>query len=265
MAETPHSTPSTAMAATDEPANGNGADQAAAPAPPVPVPALAPAPAQASEPADKRVNTSVEQDVEKTAGKKGSKREPPRRDAQFWTQVGIRTVFVLIGAALLGVAGHIAATAGATNIEKVYAAALSAAVLSIATDIIAFLLLLLRPAAAPAVCPLDGITIILAAVGIPSILNSSSQTTEDGVTWKLTIVIIAARILSIAMCIALCVLKRRQKAAKHVPKILEQKRRTATMSTISSNRNSIATASTSTRTPKSRSVAHSVITEEEES
>jgi hypothetical protein len=136
------------------------------------------------------------------------------------------------------------------------------------------------------VCPLDGITIILAAVGIPSVLNSSSQTTEDGVAWKLIIVVMyaaplyfyltdrsiqgltrhsAARILSIVMCITVCVLKRRKKAAKHVPKILEQKHRTGTMSTISSNRNSIATASTSTRTPKSRSVAHSVITEEEES
>ena len=42
---------------------------------------------------------------------------------------------------------------------------------------------------APIVCSLDGIVLILAAIGIPTITNSGSQTVEDGVLWKLSAVL----------------------------------------------------------------------------
>ncbi len=48
------------------------------------------------------------------------------RGKQVWIQVGLRGVFFLTGAALLGLTGYIAGTAGAVHIEKVYAAVLAA-------------------------------------------------------------------------------------------------------------------------------------------
>ncbi len=118
--------------------------------------------------------------------------------------VAIRCLFFLTEAGLLGLAGYIANSAGSNHLDKVYAVVLAASKCCPSTSsapglpphhLTCFFILRRpsplqrisqhvcfsssRPRLRPITFPLDGIVIILVAIGIPSITNSSDQSVED--------------------------------------------------------------------------------------
>ncbi|KAK3693063.1 hypothetical protein B0T22DRAFT_475911 [Podospora appendiculata] len=114
-----------------------------------------------------------------------------------WAQYGIRGLFVSTEAALLAVAGYIAAQWGSTHVEKVYAVVIVGAIIAALADCSSFVLLSIKPSAAPAAALLDVVVIFLCAIGIPSIISSEFQNTYDPAAWRLAIAVMYVQSLSV--------------------------------------------------------------------
>ncbi|KAK3315753.1 hypothetical protein B0H66DRAFT_559648 [Apodospora peruviana] len=139
------------------------------------------------------------------------------------TQVGIRSLFVLTAAAVLGLTGYIANRWGSSHIEKIYAAAIAGAVVAVLADSLAIVLLSVKPRAVPAVAVVDLIAIVLGAISIPTIIDSDFQNKYDAVAWKLVAVVIAERVLSMSMVAAGWFISNRELDEDLKPQIFDQR------------------------------------------
>ncbi|KAM7187782.1 hypothetical protein V8F20_010839 [Naviculisporaceae sp. PSN 640] len=144
---------------------------------------------------------------------------PLLRFAEYYLRIG----FIITSTTLLGITGYIAANIGQEHIEKIYAAAITGAIVAILADFTVFVLLSLKPKAAPAIALVDTISIILLAISIPTIINSAFQNDQDVLAWRLAVVVLAERVMSIVICLLSCFTNQRKSKEHLKPQIFDQK------------------------------------------
>ncbi|KAM7210806.1 hypothetical protein V8F06_013807 [Rhypophila decipiens] len=176
---------------------------------------------------------------------------PVFRFAEYY----VRIVFIITSTALLGLTGFIAANLGSEHIEKIYAAAITGAIVAILADFIIFIIQCLKPKAAPAIALVDTISIILCAISIPTIINSDLQNDQDTAAWRLAVVVIIERMTSILICLSSC-FRNQRKSKEHLkPQIFDQK----TIHSATNSQFSPSTAAPSTYTAPSVMTAPSIM------